>query len=67
MARQAVLPSARPGKGSLETMLDRVATYKEKTEILKGKIKKALTYPVAVVVVGFILFIGKILHRFKVN
>ena len=31
--------------GALETMLDRVATYKEKTEKLKAKIKKAMTYP----------------------
>lgn len=41
--------------GSLETMLDRVATYKEKTEQLKAKIKKALTYPIAVVVVAIIV------------
>jgi type IV pilus assembly protein PilC len=41
--------------GALETMLDRIATYKEKTESLKAKIKKALTYPVAVVVVAIIV------------
>jgi len=41
--------------GSLETMLDRIATYKEKTEALKAKIKKALTYPIAVVVVAIIV------------
>ena len=41
--------------GALETMLDRVATYKEKTEQLKAKIKKALTYPVAVMVVALIV------------
>ena len=41
--------------GTLETMLDRVATYKEKTEQLKAKIKKALTYPTAVVVVAIIV------------
>lgn len=41
--------------GTLETMLDRVATYKEKTEALKKKIKKALTYPIAVLVVAFIV------------
>jgi type IV pilus assembly protein PilC len=41
--------------GTLETMLDRVATYKEKTEALKKKIKKALTYPIAVVCVAFIV------------
>src|SRR5690606_38742765 len=38
--------------GALETMLDRIATYKEKTEQLKAKIKKAMTYPAAVVVVA---------------
>jgi len=41
--------------GALETLLDRVATYKEKTESLKAKIKKAMTYPIAVVVVAIIV------------
>ena len=41
--------------GVLETLLDKIATYKEKTESMKKKIKKALTYPVAVVVVAFIV------------
>lgn len=41
--------------GALETMLDRIAIYKEKTERLKAKIKKALTYPIAVVVVAIIV------------
>lgn len=41
--------------GTLETMLDRVATYKEKSEALKAKIKKAMTYPIAVVVVALIV------------
>jgi type IV pilus assembly protein PilC len=41
--------------GTLEVMLDRVATYKEKTERLKAKIKKALTYPSAVVAVAIIV------------
>ncbi|MFA5983076.1 MAG: type II secretion system F family protein [Methylococcaceae bacterium] len=41
--------------GVLETLLDKIATYKEKTESLKKKIKKALTYPVAVLVVAFIV------------
>ncbi|MCH1488152.1 MAG: type II secretion system F family protein [Pseudomonadales bacterium] len=49
------LVNAGEQSGSLETMLDRVATYKEKTEILKGKIKKALTYPVAVIVVALVV------------
>lgn len=41
--------------GSLETMLDRIAIYKEKTERLKAKIKKAMTYPIAVVVVAIVV------------
>lgn len=41
--------------GALETMLDRVATYLEKTEILKKKIKKAMTYPISVLVVAFVV------------
>lgn len=41
--------------GALEVVLDRIATYKEKTESLKGKIKKALFYPTAVLVVAFIV------------
>jgi len=41
--------------GTLDTMLDRVATYKEKSEALKAKIKKALTYPIAVVIVALIV------------
>ncbi|AKJ94269.1 MULTISPECIES: type II secretion system F family protein [Thioalkalivibrio] len=41
--------------GTLETLLDKVATYKEKTEALKGKIKKALFYPAAVVVVAIVV------------
>ncbi len=41
--------------GALETMLDRLATYKEKTEALKAKIKKAMTYPIAVLVVAFVV------------
>lgn len=41
--------------GALETLLDKIATYKEKTEAIKKKIKKALTYPIAVLVVAFIV------------
>ncbi len=41
--------------GALESLLDRVATYKEKTEKLKAKIKKAMTYPAAVMVVAMIV------------
>lgn len=49
------LVSAGEQAGTLETMLDRVATYKEKTEALKAKIKKAMTYPAAVLVVALIV------------
>jgi type IV pilus assembly protein PilC len=41
--------------GSLETIYDRIATYKEKAEILKAKIKKAMTYPIAVLVIAAIV------------
>lgn len=41
--------------GVLEILLDKIATYKEKTEAIKGKIKKALFYPTAVMVVAFIV------------
>jgi len=41
--------------GALETLLDKIATYKEKTEALKKKIKKALFYPIAVLVVAIIV------------
>ena len=43
--------------GALETMLDRVAIYKEKSELLKQKIKKAMKYPLTVVVVAFVVTI----------
>src|SRR3954468_4732945 len=41
--------------GALETLLDKIATYKEKTEAVKKKIKKALFYPAAVMVVAVIV------------
>jgi len=41
--------------GVLETLLDKIATYKEKTESLKAKIKKALFYPTAVIVVAILI------------
>jgi type IV pilus assembly protein PilC len=41
--------------GALESLLDKVATYKEKTEALKKKVKKALFYPTAVLVVAIIV------------
>lgn len=41
--------------GALETIYDRIALYKEKAEALKSKIKKAMFYPIAVLVVAFIV------------
>lgn len=41
--------------GILDSLLDKIATYKEKTEAIKAKIKKAMFYPVAVMVVAFIV------------
>lgn len=41
--------------GILENLLDKIATYKEKVEAIKGKIKKALFYPAAILAVSFII------------
>jgi len=41
--------------GALETLLDKIATYKEKTEALKKKVKKALFYPAAVMVAAVVV------------
>ncbi len=41
--------------GALESLLDRIATYKEKTEALKSKIKKAVKYPIAVILVAMVV------------
>ena len=49
------LVNAGEQSGALETLLDKLATYKEKTEAIKAKIKKALTYPAAVVAVAIIV------------
>ena len=49
------LVEAGESAGVLETLLDKIATYKEKTESMKKKIKKALTYPTAVIIVAFIV------------
>lgn len=49
------LVASGESSGTLEVMLDRIATYKEKTEALKAKIKKAMTYPIAVVIVAIIV------------
>ncbi len=49
------LVSAGEQAGILDSLLDRLATYKEKILAIKGKIKSALFYPVAVLAVGFIV------------
>ncbi len=51
------LVDAGEQSGALETLLDKIASYKEKTEELKGKVKKALFYPAAVLVVALIVSI----------
>jgi len=62
------LVGAGEQSGALETMLDRIATYKEKVESLKAKIKKAMTYPAAVVAVGIgvsALLLVKVVPQFQ--
>jgi type IV pilus assembly protein PilC len=49
------LVAAGEQAGILETLLDRLATYKEKILAIKSKIKSALFYPIAVIVVAFII------------
>jgi len=49
------LVDAGEQSGALENLLEKVATYKEKTEALKSKIKKALTYPISVLVVAIVV------------
>ncbi|HUT41403.1 MAG: type II secretion system F family protein [Gammaproteobacteria bacterium] len=49
------LVNAGEQAGVLEALLDNIATYKEKTESLKAKIKKALFYPTAVIIVAMIV------------
>lgn len=49
------LVAAGEQAGVLDVLLDKIATYKEKTESIKGKIKKALFYPIAVIVVAVVV------------
>ena len=49
------LVAAGEQSGTLDTLLDKIATYKEKTEALKAKIKKAMYYPAAVIAVAIIV------------
>lgn len=49
------LVSAGEAAGILDSILDRLATYKEKIQAIKGKIKSALFYPISIIVVAFII------------
>jgi len=49
------LVEAGEAAGILEGLLDRLATYMEKTEAIKSKIKSALMYPISVVIVAFVV------------
>lgn len=49
------LVEAGERSGTLETLLDKIATYKEKTQTIKKKVRKALTYPTVVIIVAFIV------------
>jgi len=49
------LVAAGEQAGILETLLDRLATYKEKIIAIKGKIKSALFYPISIIVVAFVV------------
>lgn len=54
--------------GALEQMLERIATYLEKTETLKKKVKKAMTYPIAVIVVAIVvtaILLVKVVPQFE--
>ncbi|MGM0563614.1 MAG: type II secretion system F family protein [Pseudomonadota bacterium] len=49
------LVAAGEASGALESLLDKLATYKEKSEAIKKKVKKAMTYPIAVMIVAVIV------------
>ncbi|MEQ8692428.1 MAG: type II secretion system F family protein [Pseudomonadales bacterium] len=62
------LVDAGEQSGALESMLDRIATYKEKTESLKAKVRKAMTYPIAVLVVAIVvsgILLVKVVPQFE--
>ncbi|SEK40932.1 type II secretion system F family protein [Halomonas daqiaonensis] len=64
----ANLVEAGEQSGSLDSMLERVAAYKEKIESLKGRVKKALWYPAAVIAVGIgvtALLLIKVVPQFE--
>ncbi len=49
------LVAAGEQAGTMEDMLDKVATYKEKTERMKAKVKKAMTYPITVLIMALVV------------
>lgn len=49
------LVAAGEAAGILDNLLDRLATYKEKIQAIKGKIKSALFYPISIIVVAFVI------------
>ncbi|MGF6148025.1 Cholera toxin secretion protein epsF [Kingella potus] len=51
------LVAAGEAGGVLENLLDKLAVYKEKTQSIKKKVKSALTYPIAIIVVAIVLVI----------
>jgi type IV pilus assembly protein PilC len=62
------LVDAGEQSGALEQMLERIATYKEKTESLKAKVRKAMTYPIAVLFVAVIvsgILLVKVVPQFE--
>ncbi|MDA0225809.1 MAG: type II secretion system F family protein, partial [Proteobacteria bacterium] len=62
------LVAAGEQAGALDAMLDRLATYREKSEALKGKIRKALTYPLAVLAIALVvsgLLLIKVVPQFE--
>ena len=62
------LVDAGEQSGALETMLERLADYKEKTEALKAKIKSAMNYPIAVLVVASVvsgILLVKVVPQFE--
>ena len=64
------LVEAGEQSGALETMLDRLAMYKEKSEALKAKIKKAMNYPIGVVLVALVvtgILLVKVVPQFAVT
>jgi type IV pilus assembly protein PilC len=62
------LVTAGEQAGALEDLLDEIAVYKEKSESMKKKIKKAMTYPIAVVIVAMIvtvILLVKVIPQFE--